>query len=638
MIKLILCLTAAIKLASAQYNGIIWDAEPQYQPQYSQQVIPQVQSDKNREAADEPIVGSPLLPILPLGLGRIGGLGGLGGLPGLRFSNLNAGHFGGLMYGNSLLGAPNPMADEQAEAQYADPQVASQYQAAEYQVDPQISAQADTASYGHGGKWWWKKWANDDQSGSVVGASPCSCAQSYQNFQVASPQSYEFASPQSYSGYEAAPQNYEVAARQSYEVAAPQNYQPYQQQIYSAYQSPLPQIITDYQPSPAQGYRAQYDHQQIQPQPAGPIVQPAGTYESSEKSASEANADERSWDWSWKDDKKAAKFDKFHSKKDKFNKGGHAHIHVHPEPHYHQPSYHQPTYYHQPQYHAYTKPVYTKPAPAAAQPVQYNNYYNGYRARNMEAEKPLDSEVKTEVGKDEILLLPVKKFIFISIPGQSQDLKITTTEASSNKTTTSASCYSPNELTTKTQSTTSTDERSANVVSTTTEKSKKKSKKSSRRRREVPSPSTNSKRCITFTDPIFLGLPLSGSPFSGIPLLGAPNPNAAADDSTQDLVSNPSENCESGNCSNPTDSPQPIETTQPPPSRFLGALGPDRTQQLFRATFTEPYLGAVQQENNKLWNNDALMGRIMGQVEDTYLDFVKHNENLPRIQDIRVIT
>lgn len=63
----------------------------------------------------------------------------------------------------------------------------------------------------------------------------------------------------------------------------------------------------------------------------------------------------------------------------------------------------------------------------------------------------------------------------------------------------------------------------------------------------MPNASTNAKRCITFTDPIFLGDPFGGlNPFSGItPLLGAPNPNAAAkDDSTQDLASNPSENCE----------------------------------------------------------------------------------------------
>lgn len=143
--------------------------------------------------------------------------------------------------------------------------------------------------------------------------------------------------------------------------------------------------------------------------------------------------------------------------------------------------------------------------------------------------------------------LQSKKLFISLITGQSQDLKITTTEASSNKTSTTVSCYSPNELTKKTQSTTTTDDKNAKAISTTTEKSKKKkndddeSKKSSRRRREVPSPSTNNKRCITFTDPIFLGVPFS----SGIPLLGAPNPNAAAeDDSAQDLISNPSENCE----------------------------------------------------------------------------------------------
>jgi len=294
MIKLILCVAAALKLASAQYNGIIWDAQPQFQPQYNQPVYPQIYSDdKNREAAEEPIVGSPLLPIIPP-LSPFG----LHGLPGLRFSNLNAGRFGSLLYGNTLLGAPNPMADDQAEAQYqsnADQQIASPYQAAEYQADPQISAQQGQASIGHGGHWWMKKWANDEQSASMVGASPCTCAQSHQNYQVSSPQSY--------SGYEATPQNYEVASPQTYEVASPQNYQAYPQQIYSPYQSQLPQIISDYQPNQAQGYRAQYDYQHVQPQSAGPIIQPAGTYESSssEKSAADSNADERSWDWSWKE-------------------------------------------------------------------------------------------------------------------------------------------------------------------------------------------------------------------------------------------------------------------------------------------------------------------------------------------------
>jgi hypothetical protein len=294
MIKLVLCVAAVLKLASAQFNGIIWDVQPQFQPQYNQPAYPQFQSDdKNREAADEPVVGSPLLPIIPPILPF--------GVPGLRFSNFNAGRFGGLLHGHALLGAPNPMADDQAEAQYqpnAEQQISSQYQASEYQVDPQISAQQDPANFGHGGHWWWKKWANDDQSGSMVGASPCSCAQSYQTPQVSSPQSY--------SGYESVPQynqEYQISSPQSYEVAAPQNYPAYPQPAYSSYQSQLPQIISEYQPNQAQEHRAQIDYQQVQPQSAGPIIQPAGTYESSssEKSAADSNADERSWDWSWKE-------------------------------------------------------------------------------------------------------------------------------------------------------------------------------------------------------------------------------------------------------------------------------------------------------------------------------------------------
>lgn len=63
---------------------------------------------------EEPMVGSPLIgglfhplhPLNPLGLK------GLGGLPGLRFSNFQAGHLGGLHFGNALLGAGNPMEAE----------------------------------------------------------------------------------------------------------------------------------------------------------------------------------------------------------------------------------------------------------------------------------------------------------------------------------------------------------------------------------------------------------------------------------------------------------------------------------------------------------------------------------------------
>lgn len=70
--------------------------------------------------ADEPMVGSPLMGLkmgMPFGVhhalgGGLHGLTGLGGIPGLRFNNFHAGRIGGLKFGNMLLGAENPNADE----------------------------------------------------------------------------------------------------------------------------------------------------------------------------------------------------------------------------------------------------------------------------------------------------------------------------------------------------------------------------------------------------------------------------------------------------------------------------------------------------------------------------------------------
>lgn len=86
----------------------------------------------------------------------------------------------------------------------------------------------------------------------------------------------------------------------------------------------------------------------------------------------------------------------------------------------------------------------------------------------------------------------------------------------------------------------------------------------------------------------------------------------------------------SGNCSNqPADIPEPVKPTPATREMF--------TQQLFER-IREPYLGAVLDENKKLWSNDGLMGRLMSPLEDTYLEFLKHHESMPQIQDIRVLT
>lgn len=45
----------------------------------------------------------------------------------------------------------------------------------------------------------------------------------------------------------------------------------------------------------------------------------------------------------------------------------------------------------------------------------------------------------------------------------------------------------------------------------------------------------------------------------------------------------------------------------------------------------EPYLGMTEPESPKVWDNNGFLGRLVGPVEDTYLEFIKHNENFPKI-------
>jgi hypothetical protein len=153
--KVFVCLILALKLVTGQYPQ--WASEDYtlaQQPQYYEQL------------ADDPVVGSALIdPLIGLKLKAPF----IFGVPGLRFNNLNLGRVGHLSYANSILGAPNPNAEENIETivpQQADYQVASQqqypvdqYQQYYYQqADPQVGAPQDPQEFY---KWWW--FANPEQ-------------------------------------------------------------------------------------------------------------------------------------------------------------------------------------------------------------------------------------------------------------------------------------------------------------------------------------------------------------------------------------------------------------------------------------------------------------------------------------------
>lgn len=136
---------------------------------------------------NEQIVGSPMalssLSLNPLGKGLFHPLLGL---PGLRFNNFNAGHFGGLHFANSILGAGNPMEANDQELQrrhhhhhwVEQPVGAQQPQQigadiprrfepqlpAPPQFEPQLGAPQQPQEF-----WPWHHFANPD---SLVGAAP----------------------------------------------------------------------------------------------------------------------------------------------------------------------------------------------------------------------------------------------------------------------------------------------------------------------------------------------------------------------------------------------------------------------------------------------------------------------------------
>jgi hypothetical protein len=46
------------------------------------------------------------------------------------------------------------------------------------------------------------------------------------------------------------------------------------------------------------------------------------------------------------------------------------------------------------------------------------------------------------------------------------------------------------------------------------------------------------------------------------------------------------------------------------------------------AKFDKPYLGMVQ---GKVWDNQGIVGRMVGPIEDIYMEFVEHNHQLPKV-------
>lgn len=152
--------------------------------------------EQNHEAfqADEPMVGSPLL-----GLGLLKPLGwGLHplGIPGLRFSNFQAGHLGNLKFGNALLGAGNPMADEDAQlasrhhhhhidsnAHEMEHQLAAM-PPQHYQAEPQLAAAQQPQSFGH----FWHL-ANPEEA--QLGATPEQHFEAHQHFAMNPTQQFQ---------------------------------------------------------------------------------------------------------------------------------------------------------------------------------------------------------------------------------------------------------------------------------------------------------------------------------------------------------------------------------------------------------------------------------------------------------------
>lgn len=217
---------------------------------HQQQHHAQINHEQARQMeAEEPMVGSPLLPLLPLkhAIGMPFGLHHhLGGLiPGMRLSNFQAGNIGGLKYGKMLLGAENPMAEEGEGEEailgkkkkkkwykFAEPSLGDvqHYQAEpqHYQLDPSVAAPPPQQEFLH------HHWFLNEE----VGAPHQNCPMNQQH-QVAAPQQhYHFqelaAAPQQHYQIQevgAAPQHFELQPLQPVGPPVPQSFIPQHQEM-----------------------------------------------------------------------------------------------------------------------------------------------------------------------------------------------------------------------------------------------------------------------------------------------------------------------------------------------------------------------------------------------------------------------
>lgn len=156
---------AFVAMASSQQHfqlpTVTFDMNEFMAHQQQHQPIAHETGREAQEFEAEPQVGSALIdPFIGLKLAKpFWGLG----LPGMRFSNINAGHFGGLHFGNALLGAGNPQADAEEQNlgdhhhhhHHLDDSSLDGQQG--YQMEPQVGAAQQAEGF-----WPFHHWINDE--------------------------------------------------------------------------------------------------------------------------------------------------------------------------------------------------------------------------------------------------------------------------------------------------------------------------------------------------------------------------------------------------------------------------------------------------------------------------------------------
>lgn len=117
------------------------------QDHHMRQIHEMQQAPPQQQMNDEPIVGGPIgLDLGLLGLQTKMGMAKMFGIPGFRFGNINAGHIGPMKYANSLLGAENPMAEQQVGTHHhyhfddANLGPSHQFDPLYYQAEQQVGA------------------------------------------------------------------------------------------------------------------------------------------------------------------------------------------------------------------------------------------------------------------------------------------------------------------------------------------------------------------------------------------------------------------------------------------------------------------------------------------------------------------